>query len=387
MRVLLASTEGAGHYNPLVPFADALTRRGDEAMFVVPPGLHDTVLAGGYPFRIGAAPPAAEVDEIRARVPNVSPHEAALLVNREIFGRLDTAAMLPTVEGVCREWQPDLVLHEAAEYASAIAADRNGIAHAQVAISRASVEEGSLRLAGPALETYEEGIVNRIRATPYLSRFPASADPSPYPATHRYREVVPEPGGLLPDWWDGADSPLLYVTFGSVAGGMPGNDGTPIGVIACRAALAAVADMPVRVLLTVGRATDVAQLGPVPGNVHVEAWVPQADVLAEASAVVCHGGSGTTFGTLAAGVPLVVVPLFADQPDNARCVAGAGAGVVVEPAPGAAAADRIGPQHAAQLRSAIEEVLDDPSYRAAASRVGAEMRATPTIDALLSDLQ
>jgi MGT family glycosyltransferase len=156
--------------------------------------------------------------------------------------------------------------------------------------------------------------------------------------------------------------------------------------MACRAALAAVADLPVRVLLTIGRATEVAQLGTMPGNVHVEAWVPQADVLAEASAVVCHGGSGTTFGTLAAGVPLVVLPLFADQPGNARGVADAGAGVVVEPTPGAPAADRIGPQHASQLRSAIEKVLDEPSYRTAAARVAEEIRATPTIDELLNEM-
>jgi len=54
--------------------------------------------------------------------------------------------------------------------------------------------------------------------------------------------------------------------------------------------------------------------------VHVEAWVPQADALAAATVVVCHGGSGTTFGTLAAGLPLVIVPMFADQPANARLV-------------------------------------------------------------------
>jgi len=386
VRVLLASTEGAGHYNPLVPFAAALTQRRDEPLFVVPPRLSDTVLATGYPFRIGAAPPAAELDAIWARVPDASPDEAAVLVNREIFGRLDTTAMLPAVEAACREWRPDLVLHEAAEYASAVAADRLGIPHAQIAISRANAEDGSLRLAAPALEPFGDGIVARIRATPYLSRFPASVDPSPYPVTRRYREVVPAPSGPLPDWWDGADRPLLYVTFGSVAGGIPGSGGMSIGAMACRAALAAVADLPVRVLLTIGRATEVAQLGAMPGNVHVEAWVPQADVLAEASAVVCHGGSGTTFGTLAAGVPLVVLPLFADQPGNARGVADAGAGVVVEPTPGAPAADRIGPQHASQLRSAIEKVLDEPSYRTAAARVAEEIRATPTIDELLNEM-
>ncbi len=379
MRVLLTSTQGAGHYNPLVPFAEALAARGDDVLFVVPPGLDATVRESGYAFRIGADPPADDLDRIWARVPSAAPEEAAILVNREIFGRLDTAAMLPTIDQACRDWRPDLVLHDPAEYASAVAADRNGIAHTQIAISRAAVEDGSLRLAAPALEPHSDGIVERIVASPYLSRFPASVDPSPYPTTRRYREVVPPPAPL-PEWWDRREAPLVYVTFGSVAGGMP------IGAVAYRTALDAVADLPLRVLLTVGRAADVAELGIIPANVHVEAWVPQGDVLAEASAVVCHGGSGTTLGALSAGRPLVVVPLFADQPGNAQCVAAAGAGIVVEPRPGAAVAERIEPQDARQIRAAITAVLGEPSYRTAAQRVAAEMQATPTVDDLLSEL-
>jgi UDP:flavonoid glycosyltransferase YjiC (YdhE family) len=379
VRVLLTSTQGAGHYNPLVPFAEALATRGHDVMFVVPPGLEATVRESGYAFRIGADPPADELDRIWARVPSAAPEEAAILVNREIFGRLDTAAMLPAIDQACRDWCPDLVLHDPAEYASALAADRHGIAHVQIAISRAAAEEGSLRLAEPALESHSDGIVQRIFASPYLSRFPASIDASPYPTTRRYREVVPPPAPL-PGWWDGREAPLVYVTFGSVTGGMP------IGAVAYRAALDSTADLPVRVLLTVGRAADVAELGAIPANVHVEAWVPQGDVLAEASAVVCHGGSGTTLGALSAGRPLVVVPLFADQPGNAHCVAAAGAGVVIEPLPGAAITERIGPQHAPQIRGAIEAVLGEPSYSTAAQRVAAEMRATPTVDELLSQL-
>ena len=96
--------------------------------------------------------------------------------------------------------------------------------------------------------------------------------------------------------------------------------GTAVGDAAFRAALDAVRGLPIRVLLTAGRATDIQALGDVPANVHVESWVPQADALAAATAVICHGGSGTTFGTLAAGLPLVIVPMFADQPANARLV-------------------------------------------------------------------
>ncbi|WP_020574924.1 glycosyltransferase [Actinopolymorpha alba] len=380
MRVLVASTGGAGHFNPLLPFVEAFTRRGDQVLLVVPPELWSTVETTGHPFRIGAAPPEDELAPIWERFPTAPPEEAAILANREIFGRLSTAAMLPALEDACREWQPDLVLREPCEYASAVAASRAGIPHAQVAISLADIEASSLALAAPALEAYGNQIVEQLSASPYLTRFPASLDPSPIGATRRFREAAAPRREPLPDWWDGDAAPLVYVTFGSVTGGLS------IATQAYRAALDAVDGLPARVLLTVGRDTDASALGRVPANVHVEAWVPQGDVLGEAALVVCHGGSGTTFGTLAAGVPLVVVPMFADQPANARQISAAGAGVVVDPAPGSDAASRIGPGDAPRIRAAIESVLADHSYRRAAQRIADEMRALPDIDELIPDL-
>ena len=381
MRVLLSSTDGAGHFGPLRPFIDVLAARGDELLVVVPPKLEAAVSAMGQPFVVSGEPPADELALLWERFSTASGHEAAVLGNRELFGRLWTEAMLPSVERACAEWRPQLVLHEAAEYASAIAADRSGIAHAQVAISLADVEAGSLELAAPALAIHREQIVERLRASPYLTRFPAALDPSPYPATQRFREPAAPPRAALPDHWHGSDAPLVYVTFGSVAGGLPN------AVTVFRIALDAVAGLRARVLLTVGTAVDVDRLGPLPENAHVEAWVPQAEVLAEAALVVAHGGSGTTFGALAAGVPLVVVPLFADQLVNAERVAAAGAALVVEPDRGAARGmGSLGPKHRPRLRAAIETILDDPSYASAARRIADEMHALPAIDELLAGL-
>lgn len=100
--------------------------------------------------------------------------------------------------------------------------------------------------------------------------------------------------------------------------------------------------MPNRVLLTVGRRLDPVALGALPPNVHVEPWVEQSDALAAAALVVCHGGSGTVFGALGAGLPVVVVPSFIDQLTNGRRVAAAGAALLVGDGAGArqAADDR-----------------------------------------------
>jgi len=382
MRVLVTCSGAASHFTPLAPFVAALARRDDEMLVIVPLALAAMVEATGHPYRIAADAPAREKEAIWERVPFVSPDEASVLVNREIFGRLNTAAMLPTLEDACSRWRPDFVLREPCEYAAAIAADRRGIRHAQVAISLAELEASCLSLVSPVLEQYGIGVVERIRSAPYLTRFPASLDPSPFNVTQRFRETTDRSGGRhepLPDWWEGDKAPLIYVTFGTVTGGLP------IAPAIYRAALEAVGGLPARVLLTIGRTADKALLGPIPANVHVEAWVPQDDVLAEAAVVVCHGGSGTTFGALAAGVPLVIVPMFADQPVNARLVSTAGAGLVVTSTDPRSmeSISKVLQGEVPRLRAAVETVLADESYHQAAHRIEEEMHSLPDIEDVL----
>jgi MGT family glycosyltransferase len=166
----------------------------------------------------------------------------------------------------------------------------------------------------------------------------------------------------LPDWWPGLDAPLVYVSFGTVAGSIP------IGTAAYVATLEAVAELPVRALLTVGRDVEVDAFGEAPANVRIEQWVPQGDVLGHAAAVVSHGGSGSTLGALAAGLPQVIVPLFADQFDNAARVEVVGAGVAAAPEAGA-------------IRSALSRVLVQHSFGATAQGVAAELRTHAPADA------
>ena len=211
---------------------------------------------------------------------------------------------------------------------------------------------------------------DRLRRAPYLSLFPPTLDEGAQPDTQRFHDPAwDEPPGELPDWWPGRESePLVYVTFGSVAGSFP--QALPVYGVAMQA----VAELPVRVLLTVGRELDLDALPPAPENVRVERWVPQQDVLGHAAAALVHGGSGSTLGALAAGVPLVVMPLFADQPQNARRVAEVGAGVAVEPNRDDLDAT------VSPLREAIRSVLDDPSYGERARALADELRALPVVD-------
>jgi MGT family glycosyltransferase len=122
--------------------------------------------------------------------------------------------------------------------------------------------------------------------------------------------------------------------------------------------IAALAELDVRAVVTAGPAVDIASL-PRAANVHVCASAPHNQLLKEASAVVTHCGHGTVIRGLAAGVPLVCMPMGRDQNENAARVEFRGAGVRVKPtAP------------AAKIRQAVRDVLASPRYREAASRIG-----------------
>ena len=139
----------------------------------------------------------------------------------------------------------------------------------------------------------------------------------------------------------------------------------------------ALRDEPVTLLVTVGRQNDPADLGPLPDNVVVRRYVPQAELLPHCRAVVTHGGAGTTLGALAHGLPLVVLPQGADQYANADAVVAAGAG------------RRLGREEAtvAAIRDAVHAALHDPDLRRAAEHVQAEIRDMPQAEQTIARIE
>ncbi len=276
-----------------------------------------------------------------------------------------------------------LVLREPCEYASAVTARRLGVPSATVAISFAAAEWTVLDLVADLLEEREAGTADAIRAAPFVTRFPASLDPSPFRDTRRWREhVLPASPDSMPDFWRGRAGPFVYLTFGSRMAGRPGAAGL------FRSAVTAVAPLGVQALLTVGPSTDPRELAPFPENVHVETWVDQDRVLPHSALVVCHGGSGTTYAALAHGVPVGFVPMFADQPANAAAVSQACAGRVLRPEDLGPKAQGLDPSSvtADELRDLVETMLDESSYRAGALALATEMAAQPTIGDVLGTL-
>ncbi|UOF90612.1 glycosyl transferase family 1 [Fodinisporobacter ferrooxydans] len=128
---------------------------------------------------------------------------------------------------------------------------------------------------------------------------------------------------------------------------------------------AAFADTKHTVILSVGRQTQIEDLGDIPGNFIVRNYVPQLEVLQRAKLFITHGGMNSTCEGLYYGVPLIVFPQSADQPIVARRVANLGAGVQLKQEG----------LTSAGLREEAERILQDFSIRKACREIGDSFRA------------
>lgn len=396
MRILFCSTAEAGHYGPLLPIARSHADRGHQVAFLVPVSARDAISAAG--FTVHEAPPPDPVERQRLQdAIDRDPGAARVLMNRDFFGRLCTEAMFPAAQELCASWEPDLVVHEACEYASPLVAHRAGIPHVQVAIGLAWIEWGCLhQFAGEVLDAFEPDAVRIIAEAPYVTRLPEALDPSEYPRTIRY-QVTESASAAAPDVdlssIVSADTTLVYATLGSLAGKSRWSPGA-YRVLLDACALLERSNPEIRVLLTVGRSLDPATLGAVPANTRVLPWVPQEQAFAAAKAVLTHGGSGTAYGALSAGLPCVFFPLFSDQPHNAKLIAEAGAGIRIDtedlrehgmPIAGETADRARLAALAEEVAAAVTAVLEDPAYTARAAELGGQLNALPSLAEALSE--
>jgi UDP:flavonoid glycosyltransferase YjiC (YdhE family) len=156
-----------------------------------------------------------------------------------------------------------------------------------------------------------------------------------------------------------SDLPTVYFTLGTVFNMESGD--------LFERVLTGLRDLPLHLIVTVGRELDPESFGLQPSNVRIERYIRQWDVLPQCDVVVNHGGSGSVIGALAHGLPMVVLAMGADQSLNAgRCQA-LGVGIALD---GARASPR-------SVGEAVTTILSDQSYRVAAEAIRDEIAALP----------
>ena len=113
------------------------------------------------------------------------------------------------------------------------------------------------------------------------------------------------------------------------------------------------------VVMSIGENNQIADLGEIPANFIVKNYLPQTDVLKYTKLFITHGGMNSTQEGLYFGVPLIVIPMSADQPVIAGQVASIGAGIKLH-------------MHTLteqKLREAADYVLNQPAFHKAVANI------------------
>jgi len=377
MRIAVVSNPALGHVLPLLPLATAARDAGHEVVVLAGSSVAGAVAGAGLRQ---VTTPSPDLPSVLARIPErrgLTGRRLALATWTYGFAGVLAQETADAMLALARDWPPDLVLHEDSEQGTWIAAERLGIAHVtlQATAWRSTVQRASRKPLGRLLEHHglpPDPELARWHRYAFLATRPPAlrdpADPMP-PTTSPIRPVAADESVTgTPDWVDRPAKRRVCVTMGTM----------PLAVDAVLPWVAdAFAGLDAEVVVTLGPSADPSVMGTPPANVRLVSYVPMSRLLPTCAAVVFHAGSGTMLAALSAGVPLVLLPVAADQPDNADRCAAAGVGVVV-------GSDG---RNAAAVRDAVERVLGDGDFADAARRVHGEIEAMPEPAALVPLLE
>ena len=370
IRVLLSTTPGYGHFHPLVPLARAFVDDGHEVVFATAASFGAHVEATGFRTVDAGMQPdelAARFGPYRERLAEIPIGERRAYGFTWRFATVEAPGKLPDLMEAAARLEPDLLVYESGDLAAPIAATALGITSVHHGFGR-MVPVACYERAAPEIEGLWRDVglepepLCGAFSRPYVDICPPSFQTASLPVRATSMRIRPEfvvrVGEVVPAQLEALpDRPTVYVTLGTVNNAVP----------AFRVLFDGLADVECNVVATVGLDNDPAMLCPLPANAWVERYVSQALLLPHASVVVSHGGSGAILATLAHGLPTLLLPVGADQFENAeRCVE-LGAGLVLMP--GAVTAEAV--------RAAVETLIAEPSFRERAGAVAAEIAAMP----------
>ena len=358
-----------GHVNPTVSVAAELRAAGHEVAWVGHPTVVRALLPAGATFNaLDDRIPQKLHEEMVAKSRSARGLAALKFLWEDFLVPLGRA-MVPGVAEVVERERPDVLVVDQQALAGGVVARRARLPWATLSTTSAAVAPdayddlpkveawvedqlaafqkalGLAPLPGPGHNCSPHAVV--VFSTPTLVGDVARLPERFHFVGPSFRDR-PADGDFPWAWLDGDARPNVLVSLGTV--------NAERGARFFRAVTEGLGGRALRVVL-VAPPELVAE--PVPDNVLVRPWVPQVALLERMAAVVCHAGHNTVAETLAHGLPLVVAPIRDDQPVVAKQVARAGAGLRL----------RFARTNAKALRTAVERVLAEPSFRRAAEQL------------------
>lgn len=364
MRILFHAPPLAGHTLPMLPLAQAFREQGHAVAWALGADTQAFVRARGFECLEAGPDRAWAAAELARQWPErptlAEPLQRAELGPR-LFADVYAPAALPRLLAALDRWRPDLLVHDVMAHAAPLAAALAGMR---------SVSHG---FGLPRPRESMDGAAARMAPLWRARGLEMPADCGNHrdghvdicPPSMRLGEPVPDG----PRWplspasgvqrWQGARHGVL-ASFGTVHNRQATFDRL----------LAVLLQGPWPVRAALGRPLDPAMAWPP--HVHAAAWLDLADEWTRCRVGACHGGAGTMLGALAQGVPLLLLPVAADQFRNARALQAVGAGIALA---GEA-------QTEAAMADALQRLHDDPAFGQAAARMADELAAMPQAEAV-----
>jgi MGT family glycosyltransferase len=373
------------HINPTLPVVQELIARGDQVVYYLTEKYRQAIEASGAVFHSYQSileQPAGDVQE------GSNPLAMPMLMVDEC-----SAVMSQMLESV-RQEAPDCVIYNPMSVSGRFVAQLLGI---PAVISRAFFAPHEKNLRGyqfgkkdPAFELRLQNsmaqLCQRYPIEPFdvVSMFlhkealnivyvPRSFQPFGESFGPEYVFVGPSIGlhcatADFPFESLDASRPLIYITLGTVANNNPAFFHT---------CFTAFGGQPWQVVITTGRPVEHLKLGTPPANILVRSYVPQFDILQRAALCIHHGGMATIMDCLFLGIPMIAIPQAANQQPNARRIAEAGLGALLEK-------DAL---DAELLRETATRVLTDPAFVRRATAMREDARAAGGYQAAADALQ
>ena len=381
VRCLFTCRHGFGHVLPLLPLARAVEAAGHAVAFATGDPFQRVARDAGFAAFTAGLSVDCWREEFTGRFGDfdqIPPTGYRELFFGQVFTDLEVPARLRDLVAIVDRWQPDVLVHEIAEFAGPIAATRAGIPYATSGIGPL-LQPPIAELAGESVGRHWQAAgldprSGRMYRSLYVDSCPPSLQVAAIDQIERKLLIRPDAvehaAGAHDLRWlaELAPGPTVYVTLGTIF-----NRNLDV----FRTVLDGLATADLNVIATIGPDANLDGLGPQPDRVHLFRFVPQAQVLGRCDVVVCHGGAGSTLGALTFGRPILMLPRGADNFYNAERVLAAGAGRTLLDA------DITSSSVAHEVRS----LLVDAHYRAAAGAIADEIAGMPAPASAVSALE
>lgn len=398
MRILFATYSEKSHLFSMVPLAWAFRAAGHEVRVASNPELEESITRTGLTaVSVGhdhdlwrvlrsvlgatrwAQVPPFDVADLPSEQLSWDPLKSGYEMIVPWWLRLINEAIGADLVEYCRWWRPDLVVWEPTTYVAAVAAEAVGAAHVRLTLGvdvHGRVRAEFVRIRDERGFSVEDdplaswlGPVARAEGVPYSERLTlghATVDQMPAPFRLPTTEIsyvpmryVPYNGSAAVREWLRTDPkrPRVGICLGLTAADRGAAIPLPV-----RDIVRELAELDVEVV-----AAPVAPGPDMPANVRCSDFVPLHSLAPTCAVMVHHAGFGTTATSSLRGLPQVAIPAQLEAPHMARVLDDLGVGIRVDQRD---ATPR-------RVRSAVERLLSECLFGAAADQLRVDMEAMP----------